>query len=94
MDSLSTWFTRVFSILTTLSMLFAMLVSEHSAKPDFVPGEALSQTPFSCVPETEKDAAAAEDLALAFNAVYRVFGGVYTEHLQPRGAAKKSSSAV
>ena len=81
MVSLNTWLMRIWSILTTISMLFAMLVSEHSAKPEFVPGEELSQTPFSCVPETEKDAAAAEDLALAFNAVYRLFVGVDTEHL-------------
>ena len=81
MNSLVTWFMRVVSILATLSMLFAALVSEHTQKPDFVPGEALSQTPFSCVPETEEDAAAAEDLALAFNAVYHCFSGVDKERL-------------
>ena len=81
MNSLVTWFMRVVSILATLSMLFAALVSEHAQKPDFVPGEALSQTPFSCAPETEEDAAAAEDLALAFNAVYHCFSGVDKERL-------------
>ena len=81
MSAVSTFFMRLFSIITTLGILFATVVSEHSGKPDFVPGEALLQTPFSSVAETEDDEAAAEDLALAFNAVYRLFGGVDTEHL-------------
>ncbi|MCR5042158.1 MAG: hypothetical protein K6C36_08705 [Clostridia bacterium] len=81
MTSASVFFKRFFSILTTLSILFATLVSEHSSAPEFIPGEELPQTPFSCAAETEKDAAASEDLALAFNAVYHLFGGVDRERL-------------
>ncbi|MBQ9880725.1 MAG: hypothetical protein IJM45_09870 [Clostridia bacterium] len=80
MESVATFFKRLIGIITTLSMAFAMLVSEHSAKPEYTPGEPPEQSPFSCVPETDADASAAEDIALAFNAVYRLFGGVDTEH--------------
>ena len=76
-----TWFNRLFSIFLTFSILFATLVRKQSSTPAFTPGEDLPETPFYCVPQTEADAAAAADLALAFNAVYRVFGGVETEHL-------------
>ncbi|MCR4683128.1 MAG: hypothetical protein K5647_07300 [Clostridiales bacterium] len=71
---------RLFSIITTLSMFFATMVSEHTVC-DFTPGKDLPQTPFSCEAEDENYEAAAEDLALAFNAVYRYFGGVETEDL-------------
>ena len=80
MDRFTTLRQRLYGILATLSILFATHVSEYAAKPNFVPGEELPQTPFSCVAEEPQDAAAAEDLALAFNAVYRLFGGVDTEH--------------
>ena len=79
--SISTLFFRLFSILTTLSILFATVVSKHNDAPDFTPGEEFEQTPFTCEAESEKDKKDAEDLALAFNAVYRHFGGVDTEHL-------------
>ncbi len=81
MISAPTVFMRLFSILTTLSILLATVVSEHSERPDFIPGKELTQTPFSCEAETQDGSAEAEDLALAFNAVYRVFGGVDTEDL-------------
>ena len=81
MNAIRTWFMRLLSILTTLSMLSAATVSEHPNKPDIVPGDALEQTPFSCTAKMPEDAAAAEDLALAFNAVYRLFGGVDTAHI-------------
>ncbi len=81
MLSFSTFFMRLFSIFFSLNMLLATVISEHSEKPEFVPGEALAQTPFSCEPETERDAAAADDLALAFNAVYKLMGGVDEESL-------------
>lgn len=78
---LMTILTRIVSIIATLSMLFATVIAEKSEKPEFVPGEPLEQTPFSCVAESEKDAAAADDLALTFNAVFRLFGGVDEENL-------------
>ena len=80
MDRFTTLRQRLYSILATLSILLATHYGGYAAKPDFVPGEALLQTPFSCVAETDENADSAEDLALAFNAVYRLFGGVDTEH--------------
>lgn len=80
MDRFTTLRQRLYSILATLSILLATHYGGYAAKPDFVPGEALLQTPFSCVAETDENADTAEDLALAFNAVYRLFGGVDTEH--------------
>lgn len=51
MDRFTTLRQRLYSILATLSILFATHVSEYAAKPDFVPGEELPQSPFSCVAE-------------------------------------------
>lgn len=85
MSSFTTFFMRFFSIITTFSILFATLVSEYSDKPDFTPGEELEQSPFSCVAESEKDSAAADDLALAFNAVFHHFSGVDKERLLVAG---------
>ena len=81
MISFSTIFARLLSIITTFSMLFATIVSEKGSMPEVTPGEDLPQAPFSCETKTEEDEESAEDLALAFNAVYRLFGGVDTEHL-------------
>ena len=82
METLRTFFSRLLGMLVTASMLLTALVSEHPKdKPAFTPGEPLEQTPFSCGAEDPCGEAAAEDLALTFNAVYRLFGGVDTERL-------------
>ena len=72
---------RFFSLLTTVCIVFASIVSDHAGKPDCIPGMELSQTPFSCEAGGGTDKEAAGDIALAFNAVYRLFGGVDTEGL-------------
>lgn len=81
MLSFGAFFKRLFSILFSLNMILAAVISKHSEMPEFIPGRTLSQTPFSCAAETQADEAAAEDLALAFNAVYRLLGGVDEENL-------------
>ena len=56
MLSFGTFFIRLFSIFFSLNMLLATVISEHSEKPTFTPGETLAQSPFSCEAETERDA--------------------------------------
>ena len=81
MSFLSTFFLRLISILATLGMIYPMVRPETRGNLNVTPGEELSQTPFSCEAKDEKHEKAAGDLALAFNAVYRVFGGVDRDHL-------------
>ena len=81
MQFISTLFLRIVSILATLGLIYPMVQPESRGVLSVTPGEELPQTPFSCVAESKKDSGAANDLALAFNAVYRLFGGVDREKL-------------
>ena len=80
MTAIKVFFVRLVSILATLGLLFPFAVREYADKPAYTPGAELPQTPFFCEAEREADAADAQSLALAFNAVYRLFGGVDREH--------------
>ena len=81
MSFISTLFLRIVSILATLGLIYPMVQPESRGVLNVTPGEELPQTPFCCIAESEKDTGAANDLALAFNAVYHLFGGVDREHL-------------